>query len=354
MLVLCGVYHLMSFASLVSTEQHRVARSRSVTHVSAGALFALEVPHRMGLEYFEITSHALAAGVVCLAVFRGIGLDVFGQIWVWQQAVPEVDTRHVLLGALIGAAAGGVAIAWTFGTKMAKHWLSLIGLDEHKAPVRCGALGGFVIGVLGAVLPPTMFWGEFEMQSFADPGVPLPHVWPGSGFWGMRSYLQGEWGPGVYALVGGVKLVAISVTLLAGFRGGFIFPLFTCGTALATAAQMLLQHVLPAASFPPVIWAMAGAAGLNTAITRTPLGSTMILAALSGEPGVAVPSLAAALVALYITKRVPFIMTQRSRSDMLTVLSSSSKDPGDADDLKSVSEAIDVPLHTQDEAELPA
>lgn len=314
----------------------------------AGALFALEVPHRMGLEYFEVVSHALAAGVLCLAVFRGLGLQAFGQIWVWPEVLAEVDARHVAVGALVGLAAGGVAIAWTYGTKLAKRWLTAVGLDEHAAPVRCGALGGFVIGALGAVLPPTMFWGEFEMKALADPSVPLPHVWPGGGVWGTRSYLQGEWGAGTYALVGAAKLVAISVTLLAGFRGGFIFPLFACGTALATAAQLLLQRWLPAADFPAVLFAMAGAAGLNTAITRTPLGSTLILASLSGEPGVAVPSLAAALVALYVTKRVPFIMSQRSRSDVRTVLSSSSKDPGDADDLKHVSETLAVRLHTQD------
>lgn len=39
-------------------------------------------------------------------------------------------------------------------------------------------LGGFLIGVLGVLLPPTMFWAEFEIGSVADPSKELPNVWP--------------------------------------------------------------------------------------------------------------------------------------------------------------------------------
>jgi hypothetical protein len=53
-----------------------------------------------------------------------------------------------------------------------------IGLDEHKTPVLCGMLGGLFVGLLGAALPPTLFWGEFEIKSIADVHLPLAHIWP--------------------------------------------------------------------------------------------------------------------------------------------------------------------------------
>lgn len=57
-------------------------------------------------------------------------------------------------------------------------------------------------------------------------------------------------------------------------------------------------------------------AGLNTAITRTPFATSLILTALSGHPEVAVPCLASSLVALFLTLHHPFIMSQRDRRDI--------------------------------------
>ena len=44
-----------------------------------------------------------------------------------------------------------------------------------------GALGGLLIGCIGVLLPPVMFWGEWEIQTIAS-GAPLPHIWP-KGAW---------------------------------------------------------------------------------------------------------------------------------------------------------------------------
>ena len=57
-------------------------------------------------------------------------------------------------------------------------------------------------------------------------------------------------------------------------------------------------------------------AGLNTAITRTPFATSLILTALSGHPEIAVPCLASSLVALFLTLHFPFIMSQRDRRDL--------------------------------------
>ena len=58
-------------------------------------------------------------------------------------------------------------------------------------------------------------------------------------------------------------------------------------------------------------------AGLETAITRTPLATALILADLSGQTGVTVPCLASAMVSLYITLYRPFIASQRDRTDVI-------------------------------------
>ena len=38
------------------------------------------------------------------------------------------------------------------------------------------------MGAIGVLLPPVMFWGEWEIQTIAD-GSPLPHIWPKGVHW---------------------------------------------------------------------------------------------------------------------------------------------------------------------------
>jgi hypothetical protein len=70
-----------------------------------------------------------------------------------------LDTRHIAVGAVLGVAAAATAAIWATATKLTKGALRRVGLDEHETPVLCGVLGGLSVGLLGAALPPTLFWG---------------------------------------------------------------------------------------------------------------------------------------------------------------------------------------------------
>ena len=133
-------------------------------------------------------------------------------------------------------------------------------MQEHHTPVRSGMFGGFVIGVIGVLLPPVMFWGEFEIGTLAAPSTALPHIWPKGGVWGLEPFQQNQYTPQLLLCIAVVKLVTVSVTVLSGFRGGFIFPLFMAGTSLGLA----ITHIpgLPfIQSLPDVVVAMTMAAG---------------------------------------------------------------------------------------------
>jgi H+/Cl- antiporter ClcA len=63
------------------------------------------------------------------------------------------------------------------------------------------------------------------MQSIIDQGRGvLPHVWPKDQAF---AYDLQKAGPNL--LVAAAKMVAISITIHGGFRGGFIFPFFLTG-----------------------------------------------------------------------------------------------------------------------------
>ena len=67
----------------------------------AGSLFALEVLHRQGLQFFEISIFGIACGTICLVVYRGLSMMPFGQVWYFPQNFPIVDFRHVLIGKVL-------------------------------------------------------------------------------------------------------------------------------------------------------------------------------------------------------------------------------------------------------------
>ena len=64
-----------------------------------------------------------------------------------------------------------------------------------------------------------------------------------------------------------VKLVAISITVLSGFRGGFIFPLFLVGTSLGQVVTGL--HIPFVSGLPPVLLSMCFAAGEFIAVIHS-------------------------------------------------------------------------------------
>ena len=63
-----------------------------------GSLFALEVLHRTGMQFFEVATFAVFCGVTCLVVFRGLSQASFGAVWVWTENLQSVDWHHVVLG----------------------------------------------------------------------------------------------------------------------------------------------------------------------------------------------------------------------------------------------------------------
>lgn len=146
----------------------------------------------------------------------------------------------------------------------------------------------------------------------------LTHVWPQSGVWGMGQFNGGSYEGWLFLLIGIFKLLAISITVLSGMRGGFIFPLMFAGAAFGRAV-LSIPH-LPILSHQSIaLMTMAGAAGLNASITRTPFASSLILTALSGHLEVLPPVLCAALVAFFITMPFEFIKTQQYRTDILSI-----------------------------------
>ena len=277
-----------------------------------GSLFALEVNSRFGVEYFEHAIEAVFCGEVTLAVFRGLARIPIDSIWVISSdKLLHAQATDVFLGGALGLV--GALVAYFFASMHFKvmGFVKYMDLLRDERAVYRGLMGGSVVVLIGMCIPQTMFWGEFEFQTLAtlSPSSTLAHIWPTSGLFGFE--MDSAW---KCLLTGLAKLVAITFSMAGGYRGGFIFPLFTAGAALGRA----ISFVFP--SIPPQLTTLCMAASLNVAITRTALATTLILISLSDEPRACSAVLGASLASLFATGYMPFIKSQITRSDLYVSL----------------------------------
>mmetsp|Transcript_8286 Transcript_8286/g.17927 ORF Transcript_8286/g.17927 Transcript_8286/m.17927 type:complete len:629 (+) Transcript_8286:323-2209(+) len=277
-----------------------------------GSLFALEVVSRFGVEYFEHLIEAIFAGEICVVVFRwlaDIPLEPIWEIMPDPPAIRKALPYHICLGAFIGLLGAFVAFVWANF-----HWrlmavfknLGLLDDDNVYATRRClvAAVG---VASIGMLVPHTMFWSEFEFGviSSLSPASKLQHVWPTTGLIGFE---MDSWQ--TCCIVGFSKLIAISLSVAGGYRGGYIFPFFSAGAAFGRAFCFAFPSV------SPIIATLCFAAGINVAITRTALATSLILAFLSGEQMALPAILASAIISLFATGYMPFIKAQLTRSDI--------------------------------------
>ncbi len=250
-----------------------------------GPLFALEIPHRRGLEYYEAIIPTMVSGICSFAVFRaGTGLAV-GGIYNFGRFgdLPTLSWVHLVEGLLLGIA-GALAGILFIGIFRGMHWM--IQKIEHRH-ILLAVLGGLGIGWIAVLFPATLFFSEHQIES-------------------QLLAKSASYGVVMLLCLCLAKMFAICFTIHGGFRGGFIFPLFFTGASLGLAIAFGIPGL------HPTIAVLCCMAALNVAITKTPVSTTIILTVLSDTtilPVIAIASFASFL----LTSNMWLLETQRSR-----------------------------------------
>ncbi|HWD73270.1 MAG TPA: chloride channel protein [Actinomycetota bacterium] len=263
------------------------ARTLTITGMAAGftvlfgaplgsAIFALEILHRRGLQYYEALLPAAAGSLAGFAI--SMVTAHFGLTPIWRfPAVASLHPRDLAAGVLAGVGGAAIAAAFTYATHAIRR-----GFRRIPIPLR-PVVGGLALGALAWVSPFALTYGEGQIQAVAGTRLAVSTL----------------------LVAVAVKLLASSTIVSAGWRGGFIIPLFFMGAALGAAAA-------PALGINQVVLMLALMAAANVGVTKTPLGSCLIVAAMAGYR-LLPPVLAASLVSLFLTSRVSMIETQRER-----------------------------------------
>ncbi len=244
------------------------------------ALFALEILHRRGLQYYEALIPALVGslcGYGAYVAVTGAGLE---PLWHFP-VVPPVHGADLVVAVGVGVVAGVASVVFALATRVARRVFEFV-----PRPAR-PALGGLTLGLLALWSPFALTYGEAQLGGL----------------------LTTRLAAGALAIALLAKLAGTSVTLGSGWKGGFIVPLFFLGAALG----QLLHLAMPGVSESLLMAGMMAA--LCTGVTKTPLGSTLVVTEMAGLP-LLPATLIAALVAFGVTKPFAMIDSQRPRTEL--------------------------------------
>lgn len=243
------------------------------------AVFALEILHRDGLEYYEALIPSLVGGTCGLLVYevvvdRGIIEPI------WDLSSPPGasigDLGPVLAVALAATLAATVFVFLVRGLRI---------VVTHVPTWSRPAIGGVAIGALALWTPYALTIGEVQLPTL----------------------LASEPDAATLATAGAAKLLACAVCVACEWKGGFIIPLFFVG---ATIGQ-LSAHAMDVGH--PALVVAAGMVATCVAVTKTPLGSTLVVAAMTGL-ALTPLLLVAALTAFVVGRPLTHFSTQRHRS----------------------------------------
>ncbi len=245
-----------------------------ITNPFGGALLSLESAQG-GMTgrtvYFWGLFPSLLASAVATVVFVGLTGSFFARLYTFPDYTPRL--RDLLMAvplSLIGSLAG-ILFSLMF------RWLrQLMQLLRGRVVLR-GLIGGLGMGVIGALLPLTLFSGEDQTLDLIQQATELSF--------------------GMLILLAVSKLLATSLLLATGWKGGYVFPIMFAGVALGLAGKLLFPAV------PTAVTVAAALAGALVATLRAPLFSalfTLALVQVQTAPVVAVAVLVSSLMTAYL------------------------------------------------------
>lgn len=242
-----------------------------------GSLFALEIlHHKHAVEYYQAIIPALVASGFSYIIFAIIVQLGLGPIW----NLPAYEMETVFdFGWAVFFAVIATFVGWGF-IFCAKFFKTAFG--KLKSPIYVKTLiGGILLGTIAFYLPLTRYFSHFEINNLLEADLTLEFL-------------------GAVLIF---KIIAIAITVTSGWRGGFIIPLFFCGTALG----LLIHSVFPSISLSLTI--VSCMAAINSCVTRTPMSTTILLATLTGFTYF-IPILFASLTGYFLAPRIPYIKAQ--------------------------------------------
>jgi H+/Cl- antiporter ClcA len=248
-----------------------------ITNPFAGALLSLEsaIGGASGaMVYFWALFPSLLASAVATVVFVGLTGSFMSPLYSFPAYVPIVKDLLVAVPfGLVGAIAG---VLFTLMFK----WLRKLMQPMKSHVVWRGLIGGVGMGVIGMLLPLTLFSGEEQTAELIKQAAEIGFI--------------------MLIVLALAKLIVTSLLLATGWKGGYIFPIMFAGVALGMAGHLVFPDT------PIAVTVAATMAGALVAALKAPLFAalfTLSLVEADTAPVVAVAILVSALLVALLAMR---------------------------------------------------
>ncbi|BAX82426.1 chloride channel protein [Labilibaculum antarcticum] len=245
-----------------------------------GSLFSLEIlHHKYAIEYYKAIVPALVASSFSYITFAFIIHLKSGSVWHFDayEMIDKFDFVYVVFFAFLATMIGWLFICCTKGFK---YLFGKLNIPTYLKTL----IGGIILGVIALYFPLTRYFGLKEINEIMIGNLSIDFL--------------------LAILI--FKILAISVAVTSGWRGGFIIPMFFLGVTLG----LILHQLFPSINLALTV--ISCMAAINACVTRTPMSTTILLATLTGFTYF-VPILFASLTGYFLAPRIPFISSQMEK-----------------------------------------
>ena len=252
-----------------------------ITSPFGGALLGLESAQggTGGLQaYFWVLFPSLLASAAATVVFVFLSGGFFETLYQFPLYTPHL--QDLFFAVPLGLVGGAVGVLFMLSLARLQRLFARM----HDRVVLRGLIGGLGMGIVGALFPLVLFSGEAETVEL------ITHA--------------AEIGVVMLIALSVLKVLATSLLLATGWKGGYIFPIMFASVALGMAVNLVFPAV------PVAVAVAATMAGALVAALKAPLFAALFTSALvQKETGavIAVAVVASALLtamfALYAARR---------------------------------------------------
>jgi H+/Cl- antiporter ClcA len=264
-----------------------------ITNPFGGAMLGLESTQGgvTGAQaYFWVLFPSLLASAVSTVVFVILSGVFFETLYQFPNYTPKLV--HMVYAVPLGLLGGVVGVLFMLSLQRMQKFFER--MKGHV--VLRGLIGGLGMGIIGALLPLTLFSGEEQTADLISHAV--------------------EIGVGMLIVLGVVKLFATSLLLATGWKGGYIFPIMFASVALGLALDLLFPGI------PVAVTVAATMAGALVAAMRAPLFAALFTLVLVQKETAAVVAVAVVVSAL-LTALIALRSARQKNQDNLPLESES-------------------------------
>jgi len=253
------------------------------TSAGLGTLLVTELAPIRRDRYIEGILPQLIAATAAFAVFFGVA----GTTLLNSFAVPVEDfsSWQILVGVGLGIVASALMILFVIIVKV-------VDLVASKVPNRYlrGGAGGAIVGFIAVALPLTVGSGNDQLKTVIDESASI-------GIWLLLAVLLG-------------KMVAMAVSLAAGFIGGNVLPMVFVGGSAGVAIHIMIPDIPYAVAVGSMLAAVPGAT------IKAPIGLTFIAVLAVGLGPLTAAPVFIAVATAYLTTAAVITLLRSRRMDV--------------------------------------